>query len=229
MRAVWKLVPRLNRLCTTGASAQSSDSNTVPGASNTPTTRQVWAPKRMVLPISKPANSRNRPAPTTISFEPGANIRPSRIRTWLRTARPLGPIPRRGILALVSEDFLIPSTTSISSAEIMGVPSVPSLMLGPLARRSIWSRPITLFNSDPDPSRSTITTFGEPDPLSVWLKPLARAKKPSKTATTSAIDTTEATDIHSLCGMERTFIIMTEPVWLIRLMARLPIADPRRR
>ena len=166
-RAVWNDVPRLNRLCTTGASAHSSDSNTVPGASKTPTTRQVWAPKRTDLPISKPWNSRSRPAPTTISLDPGANMRPSRILACLRTSSPLAPTPRSGILALVCDDFLMPSTTINSSPDTTGRPSAPGLTPGPRPSRSTCSRDRVLFSSASEPSRSTIATSGAPEPFKV--------------------------------------------------------------
>ena len=102
---------RLNRLCTTGRSAQISDSNTLPSASNTPTTVQRLVAKATVWPISKPWNSRSSALPTTISLAPGLNMRPSTILMPLRTAAPSWPMPRKGRLALVWLERLMPSTT----------------------------------------------------------------------------------------------------------------------
>jgi len=74
-----------------------------------------------------------------------------------------------------------------------------------------------------------MATSEEPEPFRVWLKPLARARKPSRTATTSAIDTTVASDIQSRWGMDRIFIRITDPVWFRRLTAGLlSVARERR-
>ena len=102
---------RLNRLCTTLRSAQISDSNTLPPASNTPTTFQRVAPNDTVEPRSNPSNSRSNALPTTTSLLPRLNMRPAVMVMSLRSALPCSPIPRSGRLALVLVERLMPSTT----------------------------------------------------------------------------------------------------------------------
>jgi len=100
----------LNALCTTPPSAQSSDSRTVPPSSKMPTIVQVLWPRRSVLPMSKPSNSRATLRPTTISLVPDRNIRPLAILTPWRSAMPCGPRPRSGRLLLRPLERLVPST-----------------------------------------------------------------------------------------------------------------------
>ena len=102
---------RLNRLCTTLRSAQISDSNTLPPASNTPTTVQRVAPNDTVEPRSNPSNSRSNALPTTTSLLPRLNMRPEVMTMSLRNVEPCSPIPRSGRLALVLVERLMPSTT----------------------------------------------------------------------------------------------------------------------
>ena len=210
---VWKVLGRLNKLCVTAMSAQSSESNTVPGASNTPTICHVPPRRRMVLPNSKPENSRNRPAPTTISLVPGRNMRPCVMCAARRSDKPSGPMPRNGMLALVLVERLRPSTITSNSPETTGCPSRCATP-GPCARILSWSRDTTLLSSAPAPSRNTIATSSEPEPATVLLRPFDNAKKNSSTLMVSATATTLASDIAPRCGIERTLSAVTAPIWL---------------
>jgi hypothetical protein len=113
-------------------------------------------------PTSSPANSRAAPAPTTTSFLPHSNIRPSTKRTLSRTPAGAPSTPRSGTFASVPVERFGRLMMTKSSADVTGPRSLRA-MPGASAIRRVSSRLKPLTISLSAPVRNTIAVSGAPE------------------------------------------------------------------
>ena len=126
--------------------------------------------------------------PTMISLVPGRNMRPSTRRTSSRTPKAAGSTPRSGTLATVPVVRFSRSTTTKSSAEATGPPSLRRTPAASLMMR-VSARARALLSSLSLPPRMTIAVSEEPAPASADWKPSAIESTATKTSTTPATPT----------------------------------------
>ena len=125
--------------------------------------------------------------PTTTSLAPGRNIRPSTIRTWLRSCSPSGERPRTGTLVRCPVPRFLSESSTTTSRDTSVAPSAPRATCGKVSTTAAESRSTPLCTSVSDPLRMTTAFESLPLDTIVAFNPASSISTALKTNTTSAM------------------------------------------
>ena len=165
-------------------------------------------PSAASSPAPVPTNCNVALRPTMISLVPGRNARPSTIRSSSRMSNAAGSTPRSGTFAAVPVVRFGTSTTTNSSAEATGPPSVRCTPAASFTIRAL-ARSSTLLNSVSLPPRITIAVSGDPAPTIAARNPSAIDSTATKTITTPVTPTTATADDPARSGIVRSVSAVT--------------------
>ena len=143
-----------------------------------------------------------------ISLVPGRNVRPSTMRTSSRTSNAAGSTPRSGTFATLPVLRFGTSTTTNSSADATGAPSVRRIPAASLTIRVLASASV-LLSSESLPPRMTIAVSGDPAPVRAAWNPSAMDSTATKTITTPVTPITATAEDPARWGSVRSVSAVT--------------------